>query len=362
MSTHELTALRPTHPVAWLAALGCLRTVVQVADASARLSWTDQPTPSARLHSTLTREALLEALAGEWQQQATQRAPLVLDHDGDALGLPPAERLETLQTPDPGRNDPAKITIGEYPKWAQMARSQESEKRGTEAVAWLRSIGTDLREGDERHPPIITMTRFYLLSRQQTLSQQFQSMYPDDSDFPYRAHIETAFHAWARVPFGLGMNWDLDGNQNAAESPDGSAHQVVVPGAIWLAMMALPLFPVGGSAIAPTTRSWVEPRRGRRGRPHLVLATWEPALDVAAVEVLLDHPWLAVDVSGDAPRLVVGRERLGQLGVTSVYACPQVGREVGGQREYFLGKAEQVVPVAGGGPRNTAREVAISAH
>lgn len=342
MNTHALTALRPTHPVAWLAALGCLRILAREADPGARLSWTDQSTPCAQLHTALPRDAVVDVLAGEWRHQATQKAPMMLDGDGDGLALPPARRLEVLEKPDPGRNDPAKITIDEYPKWARLASEQGSGKRRAEAVGWLRAIGTDLRRGDEREPPIITMTRFYLLSRQQTLSQQLQSMYPADGDFPYKERIDAALRAWVRVPFGTGMNWDLDGNQNAAESPDGVARQVVVPGAAWLAVMALPLFPVAGSSAVRATRSWVEPRRGRRGTPHLVLVTWQPPLDLAAIVVLLDHPWIAVDVSGDVPRLPIGPRMLHRLGVTGVYVCPQVGREVGGQREYFLGKAQQV--------------------
>lgn len=54
-------------------------------------------------------------------------------------------------------------------------------------------------------------------------------------------------------------------------------------------------------------------------------------------------------MSDGTPELPVDFDRLQDLGVTGVYACPQVAREVGGQREYFLGKAEPVAMA--GNPR-----------
>ncbi len=335
MNQISLMALRPTHPVGWLAALGLHRTTTGAVDNAARLSWTNNATPSAMLHTALTRTELLDGLATVWDQQVEDRAVLTLQVAGQRHAFPPdspmAPAAARRVTGGKGMNDPAKMLEWEFASRAGAAMDSDVP----DSVAWLRSLATDIVLESNRPPSTTSLTSLYLLSRQQTVFRVLQSLWREENA-SRREWLEAGITAWRRVLPTPAMNWDIGGSKNAAEMPTGSAWSGVDPGSTWLAMMALPYFPVGATRGRSTTRSVQQAGKGRWA-PMLVMPCWRPALDRSAVETLLDHP--ALEVSHDH-RLRSSRGVLGALGVIDVYGSEVVSRSVGGQREYYLGESK----------------------
>jgi len=354
----ELPALRATHPLAYLAALGLHRALVRELRIDAQLAWTPSATPSAVVHTVVHRDDMLSSLARLWGQQAEQRAVKVL---ADDLVLPPRAPLAVTadREGERGMNDPAKmLPEQEYAVYARAATSAGDH----EAAAWLRAVATDLVVDRTRRPPIAPLTQFYLLSRQQTLAQQFDALWAWAEKNDVRAALDEALTSWRRIelggrlgePSGAAMNWDIDANKNAAETPTGESSMAVVPGATWLAMMSLPYFPVRRSSAKAATRAF-QTLRGPRRRPQtvLVLPTWRPRLDVPAIETLLDHPLL--ELADDPQQLRASWSHLDALGVSMVHTVEIVGRRVANQTEHYLGKALVAAPASGRGSTHPTR-------
>jgi hypothetical protein len=339
-----LPALRPTHPLGYLAALGLHRALARELEITALLSWSAESTPCAVLETSIGRDELLASLAGLWRRQAELRAVKMLALDGHRVAFPPRVPLApaSARRGERGMNDPAKmLPEEEYAAYGRAARAAGD----SEAVAWVRAVATDLALDNERAPAIAPLSDLYLLSRQQTLAQQFEALWAWSERHEVVTALEQAIASWRRVELEGGMNWDIDANQNAAETPRGSPRMMIVPGATWLAMMALPYFPVRRTRGRPATRGFQTVQAGRRQwRRVFVLPAWRPSLDVAAIEALLDHPLLALDT--EARTLQASRATLASLGVSVVHTVEVVARRVANQMEYYLGKSVVAAPAA----------------
>ncbi len=350
MNEIHLAALRPSHPLAYLAALGGHRLIKLHADQSAKLAWAGAGTPAALLLTTLTKDHVLDALEEEWNAQAARGAPYLTECDGAKLCLPPKTHLmvekkykrdqngdiKKSKRGEPqlldGLADPSKLLPEEF---ALLAVALTDHQR----QAWLRAIGTDVKIDEDTSLATVTRSRFYLLSRQQTLAQQFDSVLSplkvDQREFPRRQSLKEAIDGWRRYEMTGGMNWDIGANQNAAETPIGDARMAVVPGAVWLALNALPLFPVSVKRGKACTRGWQETDDGLA----FVMPVWRPPLDTAAIEVMLDHPLLGDIFSKKNDKL---ESVLTALGITAVYFTRVVERRVANQTERYLDVAKPV--------------------
>ncbi len=341
MNAIDLPALRTTHPVAHLAALGLHRTVARRLGIAARLAWSETATPHAVLITELDRDTLVDRLAEEWHRQAAERAVCILRVDEKPAPFPPRQSLAlpSERKGDQGMNDPAKMLPREYAAWAGAAL----DSGDPEAVAWLRAVATDAAIDRNRNPNIASQSGLYLLSRAQTLAQQFDAVWSWAEDNSAAQGVKDALTSWRRVEMNGGMNWDIDANENSAESPTGDSRTRLVPGAIWLAMMSLPYFAVAAVNGRARTRAVheIKVRRRARARPFLVLPAWRPPLDVPGVEALLDHPALRLQQAGDTDRIAVtGKpEELATLGVIEIRSVPVVERRVANQIERYLGKS-----------------------
>ena len=89
MNQIPLRALRPSHALAYLAALGLQRIVESRADPATRLSWAHTGITHALLHTTLDREQVLSALEAEWDVQADRGTSCLMNHNGQRIKLPP---------------------------------------------------------------------------------------------------------------------------------------------------------------------------------------------------------------------------------------------------------------------------------
>lgn len=332
----ELPVLRASHPLSYLAALGTLQLLTDGADPTATLSWAPEDAPTARIHTTLDYDQLVDALAETWRHQAKTGSVGSVTINNTPQPLPPRARIDQTHT-GPGLNDPAKLIADtEYPLY--LANASPTARR------WIHALGTDIVLDADR--PTIAMSHLYLLSRQQRLDQQLDALLnlADRAD----ELVHQAFTRWRREPIKSGMNWDIAANRNGAQSPTGNPDTNIVPGATWLAIMALPLFPVTANNGQVTTRGWQRINR----TPHFLMPCWHPPLDTPAIETILDHPAIRLTTHPNRDRsnnndihLTTAPWQLEALGIHKVYTCDVVTRHVGGQTERYLGDATPRTPL-----------------
>src|SRR5690606_5684000 len=101
----------------------------------------------------------------------------------------------------------------------------------------------------------------------------------------------------------------------AADDPSGEASTVGVPGATWLAIMALPLFRIGGDGRRVSATLW---RSAPRQPAAMVWPLWRQPLDVQSVVTLLEHPAVSVQLVDGAAR--VGPDAWRELRVLGVFS------------------------------------------
>lgn len=292
----ELHALDGLEPLGFLAALGVLHLLAH-RGVDARLSF-DPTLATARLAGVENLEEVVDHLVALVE---------ALPPDGLMVGMPPD--LLPKKTGSKG-GDPARLTPASFAAAAAAATDASSR-------AWVRALWTDLALKEGR----CEFTPFSAPSGQQTLRSMFEKPAEDVRAAP-RQRLDEALRSWRRIDGVTGENLDRRAVKEAAEQPDGKATKMGVPGPTWLALSALPLFPMGGDGRHPRTRRWSR-LRARDGRTRLTFSwpVWRQDLDLAALHAMLAHP--AID---DAAALaaagstldVRARGQLDALGVERV--------------------------------------------
>lgn len=277
MSTVVLPALVGTEPVGFLAALGVVR-VLGHRGVDVRLAF-DPTSAQAVLHGPASIDEVVDELVAAFEGMPEGQLML-----GLPPGLPPAK--QGTEGPDPSR----------------MTRNQLSEvvrQFGTDQQArqWIRALWCDLVDGDQ-----CAVTPFNAPTGQQTLRSMFQAPTLDVAKDP-RTRLREAVLVWRRVDGVTGENLDVRAIRTAAEQQDGKATTAGVPGATWLALAAIPFFPMGGDGRRARTVCWfnLQPP-GDRARPWFAWPVWRHAIDADAITVLLRH-----DVVREGARLAVER-------------------------------------------------------
>ncbi|MFI6504542.1 hypothetical protein [Nonomuraea typhae] len=291
MITVGLPALDGRQPLEFLAALGLLRVLTQECQIPARLSFSGA-TACARLHSPLeTTEQIAAALAGV---VASIDEPAVLP--GVSAGFPP---------PAATGKDPLRWPRTEYRAKAEELRCTDPRA----AETWLACMTTDLAVDSQGRGAI---SPFMAPSGQQNLRTFFEM--PLKAVQAHPEHLHEALTRWRRVEGFTGEYLDHRVLRSAADDPRGRpGHEAGVPGATWLATMALPLFRLTGDGATVRSTLW-----HRITGDHIMLwPLWEPALDLHAVQCLLEHPAFT-PVDGQP---VVNTAAWTPLGVFGVYGA-----------------------------------------
>ncbi|MEU9891476.1 hypothetical protein [Sphaerisporangium sp. NPDC051011] len=291
MNTVELPALDGREPLGFLAALGVLRVLTEESGIPARLSFSDA-TACAYLHSPLqTIRDIAEALA-EVVRSIEETA--VLPSIGP--GFPPASGIG---------KDPLRWPRQEY-------RQRASDIRHTHPLAadrWLPSLTTDLAIDAQGRG---ALSPFIAPSGQQKIRTFFEMPLKAVRDNP--EYLHEALIRWRRIEGFTGEYLDHRVLRSTADDPEGRAgREIGVPGATWLATMALPLFRLTGDGQKVRSTLW-----HRVAGDHVMIwPLWKPSLDVDAVCCLLEHPTLKpID---DQP--TVTTEQWQPLGVFSVHGA-----------------------------------------
>lgn len=264
MTTVELPALDGRQPLGFLAALGLLRVLVQEKDMPARLSFSET-TASALLNSPLASTQEIAATLAEVVSGIEEPAVL----PGVGPGFPPVAGAG---------KDPLRWPREEYRAHAEALR--EAHPRA--AQLWLPCLTTDLAVDGQGRGAI---SPFLAPSGQQKLRTFFEKPLHAVRTDP--GHLHDALVRWRRVDGFTGEYLDHHVLRSAADDSRGRVGQEAgVPGATWLATMALPLFRLTGDGTRVHSTLW-----HRVARDHLMIwPLWHPPLDLEAVRCLLEHP------------------------------------------------------------------------
>jgi len=169
---------------------------------------------------------------------------------------------------------------------ARLAAEQEKELAGERVAArwWCATVN---QLGIEQGDRFCELTPLYARTGRQTLYQLYHDYLDAVAKRP--SLLREALVEWRRVPDDSGANIDSRALRDAVVGGNGKALNAAVPGATWLALMAVPFFPLGGDGVRPFAIGWDTTRPG--GRPRtLVWPVWREPLDRAVVEVLVAHP------------------------------------------------------------------------
>jgi CRISPR-associated endonuclease/helicase Cas3 len=215
---------------------------------------------------------------------------------GVGPGFPPVAGIgkDPLRWPREKYRDRAEALRQAHPRAAQL---------------WLPCLTTDLAIDSQGRGAI---SPFLAPSGQQKLRTFFEK--PLHAVRANPGHLHDALVRWRRVEGFTGEYLDHHVLRSAADDPRGRTGQEAgVPGATWLATMALPLFRLTGDGTRVRSTLW-----HRVARNHLMIwPLWHPTLDLEAVRCLLEHP--AFRPIDEAPTLTTAS--WDALGIIAVYGA-----------------------------------------
>lgn len=278
MSQHTLTALDGRTPLGWLATLGLLRVLAEEAEepsvADPRLGW-DNRTGQARLTVPGSLDDVVAAVAGVITH---------LDSGACLPGGPPDFPPATKPSDDWPRFDPMRMPLAAF---RTRVEEWQSTADGDFFDRWVPAMVTDQVADDSKS---VEVTSYAAPSGK----QNFKTMFDKSLERVRGDHelIHQALLRWHRVSGMTGEYLDHRVLRSRADHPRGEkGAEIGVPGATWLALMALPWLPAHGSAGRAVSTGWqARPRR----RSLMVWPLWSADLPVAAVRTLLAHPGLAI--------------------------------------------------------------------
>ncbi|NIL57847.1 hypothetical protein HCB18_13545 [Salinispora arenicola] len=308
--THRLPlpALDGRDPLGFLAALGLLRLLTRHTDAEVRLGF-DEMTAHATLYSPYDT----------CDQVGDQLISIAATMSDDAVipGLP-----ATFPLPKSGTrgSDPMRVARDNYPTLHTTIAAL-----GDEAAQWLSCIVTDLGRDDRGR---VALTPYSAPSGQQTVRSFFGASATQIRAQPH--HLLAALTGWRRVTGFTGEYLDHRVLHSTTDHPRGDpGSERGVPGATWLAIMALPLLRLAGNGNTATATLWRPPQSG--GRRIMIWPLWRQPLDLIAISALIEHPDLTFD--SDGSHVTVSKDKISALGVFAVAAAhrrPVEGRKSAG--------------------------------
>jgi hypothetical protein len=289
--TIEMPALDGRSPLGFLAALGLLNVLSDAGADPLRLSFS-QSNAAAVIHSPLASLDEVVALLAGVTAAAGEDAAIA----GVNTGFP-------LRA---GRNaDPMRRPREDYRKLAEELRSVDERA----VDHWLPCLLTDLAVDRQGRADI---TPFNAPSGKQNLRTYFAK--PLDAVRANPSRLHEALTGWRRAEGFTGEYFDHHALNSAADDPLGrTSAETGVPGATWLATMAIPLLRLSGDGHSVAATLWH--RTGRRA--VMIWPLWRQPLDQPAVQALLEHPCLTpID-----PTPTIRRTAWETLGITGVYGA-----------------------------------------
>ena len=269
-----MPALIGTDPMGFLAALGVLRLATVELGWPATVCWPEGPRASAVLGGCPTGKTLddvVDSLVGIVQE--TKLAGRLIP---GVDGFPPAK--ESSSGSDPVKD----LTLGE-----RTALGSTSHARSTSFAEWLVAV-VALAARQELDARDRLTAAFVRPTGQVTFDRSLSG----GLDGVTRERLFEALVEWVRVDGVTGNYFDQRAvrDEFVGTHTKGAMKNSGVPGAAWLALMALPYFPVRTPRSGRATTVGFQRTRGKPTR--MVWPIWSVPLTSAAAGALLDHPWL----------------------------------------------------------------------
>ncbi len=290
IQTVELPALDGRSALGFLASLGLLR-MLQLAEVEPlRLSFSPV-SGTALLHSPLVSvDEVIERLeylltsspANAVVAGSDPRFPLLAGRNADPMRRPRMEFRQLL---------------------AEMTSIDERACR-----EWMPFLFTDLAVDAQARSDL---TPFCAPSGKQNLRTFFEKPFSAVRADP--TLVREALLSWRRVDGFTGEYLDHRVLNSAADDPAGRSAERGVPGATWLATMAIPMLRVTGDGERIQATLWYRVSR----RSFMIWPLWEQPLDRSAITVLIEHPCLTP--VGDGP--AVSATKWPDLGIFAVYGA-----------------------------------------
>lgn len=286
MSELRLEALHGDDALGFLAALGTQRLVSEVVGIRALMGWPRGPRSGATID--LPDGWDLAGLADRLRSVAAEmlEAGMLVPR---VKGFPPAK--EGTSGSDPLRSLRFEDGVG----LATTAR--DGELAGDRAFAqWLRSAVSLAALRDTGRGESLATTAFLVWPTGQFTFDRALRDACKSAAVP--GVLEAALSRWRRTDAtGAYLDYRAIRDAYIGQHTKGQMPNHGEPGATWLALMAMPLFPVVATERGPVTTGWLPRRHGKR--PELSWPVWTPTLDSAAVQVLLSHPVVRRVAAGD---------------------------------------------------------------
>jgi hypothetical protein len=268
LMTHavDIPALDGRSPLGFLAALGLLNLLNQLATEPVRLSFTPG-VANAVIHSPM---ATLDEIQASLAELAAGAPP-----GGAIVGLDPGFPLPAGTGKDPMRNPRQ-----DYRHFAARIRQLDESA----AAHWLPCLFTDLAVDRDGRAALTPFAAPRAKQSTRTFFAKSLSMVRTDTGW-----IREALTAWRRVEGVTGEYLDYRVLNSPVDNPEGRKEaERGVPGATWLATMALPLLRLTGDGQNTAATLWH--RTGRRS--VMIWPLWRQPLDRHAVQALIEHPCL----------------------------------------------------------------------
>jgi hypothetical protein len=261
----EIPALDGRSPLGFLAALGLLNILSQVSGPPPALSFSDSDGSAIIQSSHASLDEITEKL---------ESIVALAEKETAIAGIDARFPLRAGSGADPMRRD-----RDSYRDLAAEIACIDPRA----AEHWLPHLATDLavdRQGRAELTPLNAP------SGKQNLRTFFAKPLEEVRANP--ARLREALAGWRRMEGFTGEYFDHRVINSAADDALGRSVESGVPGATWLATMALPLLRVTGDGQNVAATMWHRTQR----RFVMIWPLWRQPLDSLGVQVLIEHPCL----------------------------------------------------------------------
>lgn len=331
MNAIDLPALDGRSVLGFLAAIGTVRVLAEHTEhTDTRLSW-DPAGFTARIHlrgahtvgdiAACLRATLPDSANDGYLPGLDAPLPLGPDDATSDEGKRPDDRM---------RMPPAELQ-DRYTAWAD----HETDRNLLDQ--WITGLITDIAVDETADKATALTLRTGLLApfARMTTRTAFRNAIELCHDTRDTDHLLAALTGWRRVSGYTGEYLDDRALLDSTDSPTAVGEERGVPGATWLALMALPIFrvtatiPTGGTPRQSGT-GW---QRGQRSvQPVFRWPIWRQALDLDAIHALTDHPALTLRYQ-DGWHTTAPARTLARLGVLRICAANRLVIPQGNQRK-----------------------------
>lgn len=243
-------------------------------------------------------------------------------------------------------SDPMRMPPEQMARFYQQAERGWLEQGDPWMARWLVALAAQCAVKDDKRRDV-ELTPFYAPSGQMSLRTSIFEKTMEAVDAV--GGPADALTQWRRTAYD-GANFDERAKRDAGVTTSGKANNQGAPSPTWLAAMGMRFFVLADGGQSVSTVGWqrVSLYEGYTSR-SLVWPLWEPPLDPPAVRVVLAHPALRLERSGDRRFRPSDPRALEGLGVARVFGA---SRRTLSQGDGPLGAAVQIwsrlLPAVGG--------------